>query len=116
MPGQFAPSPRNRTPPLEGSRVSGTDPEERGRLSDPHQIAVRAIYKIPPRTSSAPNTIKNILASSIHRHAREAVQAPAAFWAVNSTAGAGFESVGSTRRAFSLALRRASRGSLRTLN
>jgi hypothetical protein len=54
--------------------VSGTDPEERGRLSDPHQIAVRAIYKIPPRTSSAPNIIKNILASSIHRcHAREAV-------------------------------------------
>src|SRR5258705_4696625 len=74
MPGQFAPSPRNRTPPLEGSSVSGTDLEERGRLSDPHQIAVRAIYKIPPRTSSAPNMIKNILASSIRRcHAREAV-------------------------------------------
>jgi hypothetical protein len=43
--------------------VSGTGPEERGLLSDPHQIAVRAIYKIPPRTSSAPNTIKSILAS-----------------------------------------------------
>jgi hypothetical protein len=28
-------------PRREGSRVSGTGPEERGRLSDPHQIAVR---------------------------------------------------------------------------
>jgi hypothetical protein len=50
-------------PRREGSRVSGTGPEERRRLSDPHQIAVRAMYKNPPRTSSAPNTIKNILAS-----------------------------------------------------
>jgi hypothetical protein len=63
MPGQFAPSPRNRMPRREGSRVSGTGPEERGRLSDPHQIAVRAMYNIPQRTSSAPNTIKSILAS-----------------------------------------------------
>jgi hypothetical protein len=70
---------------LGGSRVSGTGPEERGRLSDPHQIAVRAIYKIPPTTSIAPNTIKNILASSIHRcHASEAAQALTAFCAVNS--------------------------------
>jgi hypothetical protein len=50
-------------PRREGSRVSGTGPEERGRLSDPHQIAVRAMYNIPQRTSSAPNTIKSILAS-----------------------------------------------------
>jgi hypothetical protein len=41
--------------------VSGTGTEERGRLSDPHQIAVRAIYKIPPRTNSAPNTSSRIL-------------------------------------------------------
>jgi hypothetical protein len=29
----------------------------------PRQIAVRAVYKIPPRTSSAPSPIRNILAS-----------------------------------------------------
>jgi hypothetical protein len=33
------------------------------KLSDPRQIAVRAMYKTPPRTSSAPSPIRNILAS-----------------------------------------------------
>ena len=77
-------------PRLEGSRVSATGPEERGPLSDPHQIAVRAIYKISAEDEQRAEHHKNILASSIHRcHAREAAQEPAAFWAVNSTAEAG---------------------------
>jgi hypothetical protein len=63
MPGQFVPSPKNRTPRRGGSRVSRTGREESGPLSDPRQIAVRAMYKSPPRTSSAPSPIRNILAS-----------------------------------------------------
>jgi hypothetical protein len=70
MPGQFAPSPKNRTLRVGGSRVLETGPEERGRLSGPHQIAVRAMYKIPPRTSSAPSNVRNILASQFIAVAR----------------------------------------------
>jgi hypothetical protein len=36
-----------------------------GRLSDPRQIVARAMYKTPPRTSSAPSPIRNILASHV---------------------------------------------------
>jgi hypothetical protein len=63
MPGQFVPSPKNRTLRRDGSRVSRTGREESGPLSGPRQIAVRAMYRIPPRTSSAPSPIRNILAS-----------------------------------------------------
>ena len=63
MPGQFVPNPKNRTLRRGGSRVSRTGREESGPLSGPRQIAVRAMYRIPPRTSSAPSTIRNILAS-----------------------------------------------------
>jgi len=63
MPGQFVPSPKNRTLRRGGSRVSRTGAEESGPLSGPRQMAVPAIYRIPPRTSSAPSTIRNILAS-----------------------------------------------------
>src|SRR5467141_4192783 len=62
MPGQFVPSPKNRTLRRGGSRVSPTGREESGPLSGPRQIAVRARYRIPPRTSSAPSPIRNILA------------------------------------------------------
>jgi hypothetical protein len=64
-------------PRREGSRVSGTGPEERSRLSDPHQIAVRAMYNIPQRTSSAPNTIKSILASQFIAVSRTTVSSSA---------------------------------------
>jgi hypothetical protein len=55
--------PKNRTPRRGGSRVSRTGREESGPLSDPRQIAARAMYKSPPRTSSAPSPIRSILAS-----------------------------------------------------
>src|ERR1700738_2311845 len=63
MPGQFVLSPKNPMLRLDGSRVSRTGREESGPLSDPRQIAVRAMYKTPPTTSSAPSPIRNILAS-----------------------------------------------------
>src|SRR5712664_1684181 len=63
MPGQFVPSPKNLMLRLGGSRVSRTGREESGPLSDPRQIAVRAMYKTPPKTSSAPSPIRNIFAS-----------------------------------------------------
>jgi len=62
MPGQFVPSPKNRRLRRGGSRVSRAGREESGPLSDPRQIPVRAMYKTPPRTSSAPSPIRNILA------------------------------------------------------
>jgi hypothetical protein len=62
MPGQFVPSPKNLTLRRGGSKVLRTGREESGPLSDPRQIAVRAMYKTPPRTSSAPSPIRNILA------------------------------------------------------
>jgi len=62
MPGQFAP--KNRTLRRGGSRVSKFAPGERGRVSGPDQIAVRAKYKIPLRTSSAPSNVRNILPNS----------------------------------------------------
>jgi len=62
--------------------VSETGPGERGRLSGPHQIAVRAKYKIPLRTSSAPSNIRNILASQLTT--AQSAQALTAFCAVNS--------------------------------
>src|SRR6266702_3464174 len=73
MPGQFAPTPKNPTPRRVGSRVSPA-----GRLSDPRQIVARTMYKIPPRTSRAPNPISTILASTIHRcyAQRVRIQAP----------------------------------------
>ena len=73
MPGQFAPSPKNRTLRVGGSRVLETGPEERGRLSGPHQIAVRTMYKIPLRTNSAPSNVRNILASQFIAAARTPV-------------------------------------------
>src|SRR6267378_6315471 len=77
MPGQFVPSPKNRTLRRGGSRVSPTGREESGPLSGPRQIAVRARYRIPPRTSSAPSPIRNILASQFiaATHNRTEVQA-----------------------------------------
>src|SRR3982074_217112 len=63
MPGQFVPSPKNRTLRRGGSKVSRTGREESWPLSGPRQIALRAIYRSPPRTSSAPNPVRNILAS-----------------------------------------------------
>jgi hypothetical protein len=67
MPGQFVPSPKNRTPRRGGSRVSRAGREESGPLRGPRRIAARAMYKIPPRTSSAPSPIRNILGLSIYR-------------------------------------------------
>jgi hypothetical protein len=67
MPSQFVPSPKNRTPRRGGSRVPRTGREESGPLRGPRQIAARAMYKIPPRTSSAPSPIRNILGLSIYR-------------------------------------------------
>jgi hypothetical protein len=63
MPGQFVPSPKNRTLRRDGSRVSRAGREESGPLSGPRQIALRAMYRIPPRTSRAPSPIRNILVS-----------------------------------------------------
>jgi hypothetical protein len=79
MPGQFAPSPKNLMLRRGGSRVSRTGREESGPLSDPRQIAVRAMYKTPPRTSSAPSPIRNILASQFiaATHNRTGIQADA---------------------------------------
>jgi hypothetical protein len=62
-PGQFAPSPRNRKLRRGGSNVSRAGREESRPLSGPRQIAVRAMYRIPPITRSAPSPIRNILAS-----------------------------------------------------
>ena len=64
---------------LGGSRVSRTGREESGPLSDPRQMAVRAMYKNPPRTSSAPSPIRNILASQFiaATHNRTGIQADA---------------------------------------
>ena len=71
MPGQFVPSPKNRTPRRGGSRVSRTGRQESGPLRGSRQIAPRAMCKIPPRTSSAPSPIRNILLL-IHRcHAQQ---------------------------------------------
>ena len=79
MPGQFVPSPKNLMLRRGGSRVSRTGREESGPLSDPRQIAVRAMYKTPPRTSSAPSPIRNILASQFiaATHNRTGIQADA---------------------------------------
>src|ERR1700682_80856 len=79
MPGQFVPSPKNRTPRRGGSRVSRTGREESGPLRGPRPIAARAVYKIPPRTSSAPSPIRNILASQFiaATHNRTGIQAGA---------------------------------------
>jgi hypothetical protein len=79
MPGQFVPSPKNRTPRRGGSRVSPTGREESGPLRGPRQIAARAMYKIPQRTSSAPSPIRNILASQFiaATHNRTGIQAGA---------------------------------------
>jgi hypothetical protein len=79
MPGQFAPNPKNPMPRRGGSRVSRTGREEYGPLSGPCQRAVRAVYKIPPRTSSAPSPIRNILASQfiVATHNRTEIQASA---------------------------------------
>ena len=78
MPGQFVPSPRNRRLRRGGSRVPRTGREESGPLSDPRQIAVRAMYNTPPRTSSAPSPIRNIFASQfiVATHNRTLIQAP----------------------------------------
>ncbi len=77
MPGQFVPSPKNPTPRRGGSRVPRTGPEESGPLSGPRQIALRVMYKSPPRTSSAPSPIRNILASPFiaAAHNRTGIQA-----------------------------------------
>jgi hypothetical protein len=48
-----------------GSKVSRTGREEFWPLSGPRQIALRAVYKSPPATSTAPSPIRNILASQI---------------------------------------------------
>src|ERR1700688_1450650 len=79
MPGQFVPSPKNRTLRRDGSRVSRAGREESGPLSGPRQIALRAMYRIPPRTSSAPSPIRNILASQFiaAAHNRTGIQAGA---------------------------------------
>src|ERR1700682_1822737 len=76
MPGQFVPNAKNPMPRRGGSRVSRTGREEYGPLSGPRQIAVRAVYKIPPRTSSAPSPIRNILASQfiVATHNRTEIQ------------------------------------------
>jgi len=58
IPGQFASNPRKPTPRRGGSKVSRA-----GRLSDPRQNVALAVYKTPPITSSAPSTIRNIVAS-----------------------------------------------------
>jgi hypothetical protein len=85
MPGQFAPSPKNRMLRRGGSKVSETGPDERGRLSAPHQIAVRAKYTIPLRTSSAPSNVRNILASQFIAAAHTPVcPTLTAFCAMNS--------------------------------
>jgi hypothetical protein len=64
MPRQFVPSPKNPRPRRGGSRVPRTGRrEDSGPLSDPRQMAVRAVYTTPPRTSSAPSPIRNMLAS-----------------------------------------------------
>ena len=62
-PGQFVPSPRNRKLRRGGSKVSRAGREESRPLSGPRQIAVRAMYRIPMITKSAPSPIRNILAS-----------------------------------------------------
>src|SRR5260370_21462827 len=81
MPGQFVPSPKNRTLRRGGSRVSRTGWEESGPLRGPRQIAVRAMYRIPPRTSSAPSPIRNILASQFIRcHAQQNLDSRARWW------------------------------------
>src|SRR3981189_625741 len=79
MPGQFVPSPKNLMLGRGGSRVSRTGREESGPLSDPRQIAVRAMYKTPPTASSAPSPIRNILASQFiaATHNRTGIQADA---------------------------------------
>src|ERR1700733_6211421 len=64
-PGQFVPSPKNRTPRPWRLQSVANRPEESGPLRAPRQIAARATYKIPPRTSSAPSPIRNILGLSI---------------------------------------------------
>jgi hypothetical protein len=78
MPGQFVPSPKNLMLRRGGSRVSRTGREESGPLSGPRQRVVRAMYKTPPRTSSAPSPIRNILASQFiaATHNRTRIQAP----------------------------------------
>jgi hypothetical protein len=62
-PSQFGPSPRNPTPRRGGSRVLRTGPEREEPLSDPRQITARTMYKTPPKTSSAPSPMTNILVS-----------------------------------------------------
>ena len=62
-PGQFVPSPRNRKLRGGGSKVSRVGRKESRPLSGPRQIAVRAMYRIPQKTRSAPSPIRNILAS-----------------------------------------------------
>src|ERR1700726_1155962 len=71
--------PKNRTPRRGGSRVSRTGREESGPLRGPRPIAARTMYKIPPRTSSAPSPIRNILASQFiaATHNRTGIQAGA---------------------------------------
>src|SRR5205823_10694639 len=51
--------------------------EESGPLSGPRQMAARAVYKTPPRTSSAPSPTRNILASQFIAapHNRTRIQA-----------------------------------------
>src|ERR1700738_5740999 len=77
MPGQFVPTPKNRMLRRGGSRVSRTGREESRPLSGPRQIAARAMYKTPPRTSSAPIPIRNIPASQfiVATHNRNGIQA-----------------------------------------
>jgi hypothetical protein len=79
MSGQLVPSPKNPSPRRGGSRVPRTGREESGPLSGPRKIAVRAMYRIPQRTSSAPSPIRNILASQFIAapHNRTGIQAHA---------------------------------------
>src|SRR5438552_13427806 len=78
MPGQFVATPKNRMLRVGGSRVLRTGRrEESGPQSGPRQMAVRAVYKTPPRTSSAPSPTRNILASQFIAapHNRTRIQA-----------------------------------------
>src|SRR5438552_9775664 len=78
MPGQFVATPKNRMLRVGGSRVLRTGRrEESGPLSGPRQMAARAVYKTPPRTSSAPSPTRNILASQFIAapHNRTRIQA-----------------------------------------
>src|SRR6266481_8766719 len=52
MPGQFVPTPKNLSARRGCSRVLRTGRNESRPLSGPRQIALRAVYKIPPETEN----------------------------------------------------------------